>query len=125
LQRKIGAFLLAPGFRIRIYGFNTWRSARTSRVRKLTTTEQLRSGAHKPWRIVACMTVLSLFASATSVRAEFGPPLFPEKPAELVKAAFAAECGQALVEQLGTVLIQSADKACLAIPSQQPAPKTP
>jgi hypothetical protein len=81
---------------------------------KLTTIERLRSDANKPWRIVACMTFLSLFASATPVRAELGPPFFPEKPAELVKAAFAAEYGHALVEQLGTVLTQSADKACLA-----------
>jgi hypothetical protein len=82
--------------------------------KKLTTIKQLRSGASKPWRIVACITFLSLFASATSVRAELGPPFFPEKPAELVKAAFAAEYGQALVEQLGAVLTQSSDKACLA-----------
>jgi len=82
--------------------------------KKLTTIEQLRSGASKPWRIVACVTFLSLFASATSVRAELGPPFFPEKPAELVKAAFAAEYGQSLVEQLGAVLTQSSDKACLA-----------
>src|SRR5262249_43928897 len=82
--------------------------------KKLTTTERLRSGANKPRPIVACMTFRSVFASATSGRAEVGPAFFPDKPAELVRAAFAAEYGQALVEQLGAVLIQSADKACLA-----------